>query len=245
MRRYFIQDGPGLPDFCYEAIRAAEYANWLEPGSVEVWRAASGCRLPEGPGTPIGSIEFVKDVALAQGARHFAEPMNVPGSLASLEFSGRAIWKRVTKESVSVASLPTRVFAKSATAFKGFTAVLRREDLWHAIDEHGPLDLAEEVEFADEWRAFVHAGRLVGLHCYTGLFASVPSRGFLSRVIGVLAQSNPNLRSYTVDVGFIEDAEAVVEVHPFVACGLYGFRDYRVLLTMFDRGYDSFTCHFS
>jgi hypothetical protein len=141
-------------------------------------------------------------------------------------------------------NLPNRVFAKSAAIYKGFTGLLERKDLLPALEAHGPLDLSEEVEFGDEWRAFIHAGQLVGLHCYTGLFSKVPSPGFVARVIESLQSSYPGLDSCTVDIGFIGDDEAVVEVHPFVACGLYGFRDHRLLLPMFDLGYKALVAPF-
>lgn len=240
MRHFFVQKSALMPDFCYEALRAIEYQNWLQPGS------ATAHLVDESPastcGTPIGSIEFVTKSALLNGARTSPpRPLNVPDALAGDDFSSRPIWKRVDVGSVP-AGLPSVMFAKSATRYKGFAGLVARDDLEGALVEHGPLDLSAEVEFGDEWRAFVHAGRLVGLHCYSGIFSRVPSMEFLGRAIAALGASMPSLRSYTLDVGFIGAAEAVVEVHPFVSCGLYGFRDFRVLLSMFEQGYRWF-CH--
>jgi hypothetical protein len=238
MRHFFIQNGDNLPDFCYEAFRAAEYANWLDPGSVAVHRIRDAGFVPLYPGTPIGSVEFVSAVAMSGGAVSSSpQPLNVPGPLVLNGFAGRRIWKAVLSPP---SGLPKSVFVKSALIYKGFSGVVPSSALFEMFEKYGPLDLSEEVEFGDEWRAFVHAGKLVGLHCYSGLFERVPSRHFIGSAIDVLAKDLPTLKSYTIDVGFIGESEAVVEVHPFVACGLYGFRDYRILLNMFEQGYKSF-----
>lgn len=235
MRHFFIQKSELMPDFCYEALRAVEYQNWLCPGSVE---ARTGDATEGKPGgVPIGSVEFVVDFAKAMGvlAAH-PKPLNIPAALTAREFSARSIWKRIDSATIPPA-LPAFVFAKSAARYKGFTGVVQRADVKDVLAKHGPLDLSEEVEFGDEWRAFVHGGRLVDLHCYSGLFSRVPSREFIGRAIAALGAAIPSLKSYTLDVGFIGSVEAVVEVHPFVSCGLYGFRDYRILLSMFEHGF--------
>lgn len=238
MRHFFIQEGGLLPDFCYEALRAAEFENWREPGSVAVHRVESAGLAPIYRGTPIGSVEFVSSFSMSRGlVPDHPRPLNIPEVLVPREFTSRKIWKGVIEDP---GNLPSMVFAKSALRYKGFSGMVASIDLPAIIATHGALDLSEEVEFSDEWRAFVHAGRLVGLHCYSGLFERVPSREFLSRAMQALSAGVPSLRSYTLDVGFIGDTEAVVEVHPFVSCGLYGFRDYRVLLSMFEQGYKSF-----
>lgn len=235
MRHFFIQKSGLMPDFCCEALRAVEYQNWLQPGSVEALLVEEA--PPGACGIPIGSVEFVEGFARAMGClKSPPRPLNVPGALATPEFSGRSIWKGVTPD-LFPSTLPPVVFAKSASRYKGFAGMVPRKDLGQVLAQHGPLDLSAEVEFEDEWRAFVHAGRLVGLHCYTGLFSRVPSRDFIGRAMAALGVSIPSLRSYTLDMGFIGESEAVVEVHPFVSCGLYGFRDYRILLSMFEQGY--------
>lgn len=208
----------------------------MEPGSISVRSVETAAIAPAYPGTPIGSFEFVSAFSRARGYP-LAAPLNVPIALATKDFAGRKIWKGV---STPLCNLPARVFAKSASVYKGFSGVVRAQDIPSIVREHGLLDLSEEVEFGDEWRAFVHLGRLVGLHCYSGLFERVPSRQFIDISIEVMGKTMPSLRSYTLDVGFIGASEAVVEVHPFVACGLYGFRDYRVLLSMFEHGYKAF-----
>lgn len=243
MHHFHVQKSRVLPDFCYEALRAAEYQNWLSPGSVVVHLVED--ISPVARGVPIGSVEFVAAFAMASGGLASPpRPLNVPHALVGREFSRRPIWKGVAVDTIP-RDLPAVVFAKSASRYKGFSGMVSRDQLEQALAEHGTLDLSAEVEFEDEWRAFVHAGRLVGLHCYSGLFSRVPSRDFLGRAMESLGASMHSLRSYTLDVGFIGESEAVVEVHPFVSCGLYGFRDYRVLLSMFEQGYKWFLSSFS
>ena len=44
--------------------------------------------------------------------------------------------------------------------------------------------------------------------------------------------------SYTLDVGINNNGTFIIEVHPFVSCGLYGFSDYRILCYMFENGFN-------
>ncbi len=239
MRHFLIQDRVLLPDFCYEALRGAEYANWLDPGSVRVDRIHSVEVLSEVPPSviPIGSLEFVFAVAgIQMGKPLVAHPLNVPQVLAIPKFSARKIWRNVSAYCVPE-DVPSTLFAKSATRYKGFSDIIFKHQLPEIFEKETVLDLSEKVEFDDEWRVFVHAGKIVGMHCYSGLFSCVPTKEFIGAAMEEIHRSDPALFSYTLDVGFIEGQEAVVEVHPFVSCGLYGFRDYRCLLSMFENGY--------
>lgn len=47
-------------------------------------------------------------------------------------------------------------------------------------------------------------------------------------------------RAYTLDIGINEFGTTVIEVHPFVSCGLYGFHDLKVLPQMFIAGFNCF-----
>lgn len=43
--------------------------------------------------------------------------------------------------------------------------------------------------------------------------------------------------SYTLDAGINDNSQFLIEVHPFVSCGLYGFSDYRFLTQMTIAGF--------
>jgi len=47
-------------------------------------------------------------------------------------------------------------------------------------------------------------------------------------------------RAYTLDVGINVFGTTIIEVHPFVSCGLYGFHDLKVLPQMFLAGFNHF-----
>lgn len=230
-----IQKSLILPDFCYESIRAIEYQNWLYPGEYGI---ATG---DDNSAIPIGSLEFVFAMGIKYGQIDKPpSPLNVPFFLNDPFFTRRKIWKNI-KNAVEIPDRNHKLFIKSAINYKKICDIIPSESLEKVIFEHGILDVSEVVEFTDEWRAFVFRGELKDLRCYTGLFQEIPDRGLLSDVIRQMSLHLPECVAYTVDLGILGSGQtALIEVHPFVSCGLYGFKDYGSLLAMFVAGYRFF-----
>lgn len=115
-----------------------------------------------------------------------------------------------------------RVFVKSAERAKAdFTGIYRAADLetnWNPQGEK--VFVSTLINFVSEWRVFVFRGRIVDVRPYTGNHWVVPSEDKVKKMVETMGNT---LHAYTLDVGVTDaGATAVVEVHNFIACGLYG-----------------------
>jgi len=238
---FVVQDHEILPDFCYEALRAVEYQNWLSLGSAQVRRVSDfDFSTFSEVDIPVGSLEFVRSFFSQKlGITSDPRPLNVPTCLHKYCYVKRSIWNDVTRENIDtmIDELPSKIFVKPATRYKDFVGdIVVKESLAEYLRRHSCIDISEVVEFKDEWRVFVHNYNFLDLKCYSGIFSSYPNDSFIMDIVSTLKQNTPSLRSYALDLGLIGVDYAVIEVHPFVSCGLYGFRDPRYLLAMFVNG---------
>lgn len=212
--------------------------------AVEFWRAFRNFKdyivlLNDSPCiagcVPIGSLKFV------------AEYLKVHHNITSLKFTGipeelrndRYLKRELYIKSRDDIHITDQVFVKSATGYKKFTGIVcvgRR--LAYPDVKDIPDDLyyvSPVVEIRSEWRAFVFARRLVGLQNYAGDFTVFPDVELVKEMVDSYKDC-PG--AYTLDVGINRDGTFLIEVHPFVSCGLYGFADYNLLPSMFVAGFN-------
>ena len=99
--------------------------------------------------------------------------------------------------------------------------------------EHEKVSVSSIVNFVSEWRCFVFGGMLRDLRYYCGNKWVVPDKDTINSMVNAVGTT---MRAYTLDVGVLESGEtAVVEVHNFISCGLYGAT---VPLLMYTAAYD-------
>lgn len=232
MARFLIQtvNGHIVHDFAFHLVHAIQHQNWLYNQPLYEYR------LSEDAGEdidwiPVGSLQFV----FAYMERHYGipleaiEPINIPILLREEPFLKRKV-ELCSKKDMKWTG---ERFVKSQDRYKFFTDIVRNpEDV-----PEGTYLVSEVVEFDSEWRAFVQGGSLVGLQHYVGEFTSFPDVSFIQTLIQ--AYSNSPL-AYTLDIGKTNKGWALIEVHPFVSCGLYGFADYKKLPILFVQGFHWF-----
>lgn len=83
-----------------------------------------------------------------------------------------------------------------------------------------------------EYRIFVYCGDILGCQHYSGSPITFPNEEIISKMVFEYIDAP---KAYTLDVMVTPDATIPLEVHPFVACGLYGFQDMK-LLDMWEEG---------
>lgn len=229
MRRFLIQtiNGHIVHDFAFHLIKAIEYQNWFRDSEVYTYT------LSETPGgspddIPIGSLEYVFNHLERHHnvKKEHIRPINIPSALRGKEFSGREVYV-AKKEDIPT---PSTLFIKSNEVYKGFTDVV--ENTNHLPT--GEYMISEVIEMESEWRAFVQHRELVGLQHYLGDFVLFPDVSKIKDMITAYVDA-PN--AYTLDIGVSNQTTMVIEVHPFVSCGLYGFHDYKRLPSMMIQGY--------
>ena len=115
-----------------------------------------------------------------------------------------------------------RLFIKSAERSKtDLTGIYKTADLeanWNPRDEK--VFISTPVNFVSEWRVFVFRSRIVDARPYTGNHLVAPNESRIKKMVEAMGDT---LHAYTLDVGVTNSGETVVvEVHNFIACGLYG-----------------------
>lgn len=98
---------------------------------------------------------------------------------------------------------------------------------------------SEYIKIASEWRVFVYNGVIKDVKQYVGSWDSKrPNKENIEYIIAEFEKLNTNIKAYTVDVAVTESGETIlIEIHNFVACGLYGFEGNRDILKMLKSGY--------
>ena len=83
-----------------------------------------------------------------------------------------------------------------------------------------------------EYRVFVHRGKILGIKQYDGdPLTEITKQSIerLKQIVGVLSIDNQMPKSYTIDIMAYKNEQTgemdfeIIEVHPIVSVGLYGF----------------------
>ena len=236
-------DGRGWPvPLAAPVPEACEQANWL---AGETLYDCATCPSPDGPlygnGTdynpdeamygsvaleeskhviPVGSIAFVDRFLGGMGLEGLAA-MNIPPELEQEEFLGRKIFRDVHKADVpELEAKYGPLLVKPGRRPKLFEAA-RSGDM-AGVPSNEPLFVSQMLRepIRAEWRAFVLHWRVV----YIGLYILVPwvcpGQALVERLAWLLF----GYGAVALDVGVLEGGRTVViECHPFISCGLYGF----------------------
>lgn len=163
---------------------------------------------------PVGSVEFVEKVM-----RKKINPILVPDELRG--FTGRKIKIVSNKDEITQTAQEwgrNKIFLKSASAVK-----CDYSDIYclpGRLPDDSKYFMSEVIDIESEYRCFVRDRRLINIKNYSGNPFVVPNEKAVMNMIDAYKNCPP---SYTLDVGITKDGETVViEVHNFIACGLYG-----------------------
>ncbi len=215
-------------DFCWHLVKAVKYQNWFYGEKqydyimADMWNDWT----TEKDIIPIGSLEFV-----FKFLDKIPEPINIPEELMTDKFLKRYCYYG-SKDDINI-NHPW--FIKSTTKHKSFTDIINCMSYDKVPDDD--YLISEVVDIESEWRIFVFNGQLVGLNNYVGDFTKFPNVKLIKEMINTYKTSP---KAYTIDVGINNNGTFIIEVHPFVSCGLYGFSNYRILPQMFISGFREF-----
>lgn len=232
------QKGEVLHDFSFHLIQAIGFCNWKYGETQHTYTLSDGKYDFDKDSIPVGSLQFVM-TAMGNNVGKVT-PLNVPEQLIENRFVKRAVKTRVSKNEVAEMQFP--LFIKSADQYKSITDIFSSAGDIHTLPD-GRYDVSEVVEIQFEWRVFVHQDRIVGVKHYSGehLFPVIPDDEIVKDMVKTIEMSRYEGErfplSYTLDVGVNQTGTFLIEAHPFVSCGLYGFADYQVLPSMFIQGY--------
>ena len=233
--KFLIQkiDGEIRHDFSFTLLESVKFNNWIHHNNDMKVRFVNTFNIIEPNDiypmqfksfhknyVPVGSVEFVNDYLM-----HFynitLKPINVPENL--FLYTNRHIFNGTEKDLKGHG----KSFVKSNDGIKKFAEII--EDDYEL--PMGNYQISEIISIDSEWRAFVYQNKLVGLENYSGDFTIFPNVYVIKSII---AEYKSAPVAYTLDVGINnKGATFVIEVHPFISCGLYSFKNLAILPQMF------------
>lgn len=185
---------------------------------------------------PIGTVQFVgKWLETLGAADPKMTPLEVPAALSA--YLGREYFVSKGTDIPAECLDGSKWFVKDAGQLKKWNSNLYDDrDLSCFIEPDELYVVSQRVPLVSEWRVFVFEDEIVGCENYSGELLAFPDGKRLEEMATTYA-ADLHPSAYTLDVGVLKDGTTIpIEIHPFVACGLYGFND-SVLLNMFEGGW--------
>lgn len=223
---FLLQKGSGVLDLDIEILRQ----ELIKQRWNHKYRDVKLCYMDEFDNLddwiPVGTIEFLKTwLKLTKGINQM-NPIEIPIVLRTDEFLKRD-YKIIPKD-----QLPMRgyYFTKYVSELKYFTHIGEIESLHFCDPNKEPLlkkglyQLSEVVDIQAEYRIFVHHDKIVAINYYDGHPDIFPDTSLIKKAISMYMQDETRPKAYTMDVIVIKDrGTALLEIHPWVSVGLYGY----------------------
>lgn len=130
-----------------------------------------------------------------------------------------------------------KYFIKRIDEFKSWNSNQHpyEDDLTPYIKEDGVYVVSPKHTIYSEWRLFVYYD-IIQCSNYSGNPMMFPDLNIIERIRYDYLKI-PHPRAYTIDIAVTDIGTILLEIHPFIACGLYGFQD-EDLLDMWEAGID-------
>lgn len=178
---------------------------------------------------PVGNLDYCGTYLRNIHGVENMEPIEVPDVLRREEFLHRE-YNILPKDEVPSTG---RWFIKMASKLKTFSNALS-SGLLTCIDlklEDGLYVVSEWVQFMSEFRVFVERDEIKGIQFYNGDPSELPDKDKIRRMVTMYMMDKDRPLAYTMDIGVILHVDGyktrletvIIEVHPMVSCGLYGF----------------------
>lgn len=223
------ENGQVLTDMGKAIYESVQFEKWLHPNSELAVRLQEDTTPVIMPDIPIGSIEWTQAVS---GIR--LQPDNLPACCWKQNYAPRGGFAILTKEELEERlhkDPQTPLFIKSATKCKG----------WEAQTVNSNIDIPDDtlyfcsntVSFTEEWRVFVTERKIMDVRRYLGDWDRELTRKECQKVQEWVSTLEISYPVYTLDIGRTDDGHLeVIELHQFIACGLYGFSDLSAIRRM-------------
>lgn len=175
---------------------------------------------------PVGTLDFVGIWLKEKFNIHNMNPIEVPDELRKERYLKRK-YSIIKKEDLPKSGY---YFTKYVSKLKEFTHIGQIETLQYtdinkeSFLKDGFYQVSEVVDILAEYRVFVQNDEVKYIAWYDGKPVVQLDMNLLLEMIGVYSLSNSRPNSYTMDIAVIKDrGTAILEVHPWVSVGLYGY----------------------
>lgn len=204
------------------------------------YRELKDTKLDYSDWIPIGTLEFVREWLKKYHNILEMKPIEVPEILREEKYLGRS-YDIVSFEDLELKGYK---FIKDIDKLKqfSFTGDLGNFD---KNDENIFISqnylVSNVVDIMSEYRVFVSDMSIKAIQFYDGDCTVFPNISLLREMIGkyYLIQDRP--KSYTMDIAVLKNGRTIIlEVHPVVSVGTYGYSEY-ALLQMYKDGIEFYT----
>lgn len=175
---------------------------------------------------PVGDIPFVEAWLRSRYGKTMV-PIEVPEVLRTREYLGR------TYEFMDRNKLPSyekgHYFVKNISKLKEFNSSAYEGRIpAPSTLPAGTYLLSEWVDIRSEFRVFVYFDKILAVQNYLGAPLVFPDAAKVLKMVEQYKEDKGRPEAYTMDIAVLcrkdQSAETVIlEIHPFVSCGLYGF----------------------
>ena len=175
---------------------------------------------------PVGSLDFVQMILSKIHNVNRMNPIEVPDVLREDRFLKRK-YSIVPKN-----QLPKKgyYFTKYVSKLKVFSYTGMIETLQYTDEgkepflKEGLYQVSEVVNILSEYRCFVQNDKLVSINYYDGDCTVFPDITEVKAMVGNYMRDPDRPKAYTLDIVVIRGrGTAILEVHPWVSVGLYGY----------------------
>lgn len=189
---------------------------------------------------PVGDLDFVQLFLFKVYNISNMNSIEVPDILRTDNFLGRK-YSIVSKE-----NLPKEgyYFVKYVSTLKQFSYTGLIERLHASPDadsflKPGLYQISQVIDIVSEYRCFVHNNQIIGIHYYDGKSDIFPDVNLIRFAIAKYSTCDYCPQSYTIDVAITRQNDTcILEVHPWVSVGLYGYMFERWLPDCYEGGFD-------
>lgn len=179
---------------------------------------------------PVGDIPFVEVWLQAYYGKPMT-PIEVPEVLRTKEYLGRSYLFTDCDRLSSYEHTSMKYFVKNVSKLKEFNSALYDGRIpYPSTLPDGQYLISEWVNIRSEFRVFVYHDEILGVQPYLGSPLAFPNPQKILRMVEDYKKDAKRPGAYTMDVAVICQKDhtvdtVILEVHPFVSCGLYGFCD--------------------
>lgn len=176
---------------------------------------------------PVGDIPFVEGW-LKKNYNKKMVPIEVPECLRKEEFLRRG-YQFVQKKDIPFLCKQKK-FIKNVDRLKCFNSALYEGVIpSEKVIPDGKYLVSDWINIMSEFRVFVYQDEILAVQPYLGQPLVFPNPDVIKRMVDVYKKDMLRPGSYTMDIAVCKDQSsvlhtAILEIHPFVSCGLYGFQ---------------------
>ena len=188
---------------------------------------------------PVGPLEFVKKRLQQETKNENAAmpPIEIPDGM---EWNANREYKILLGKDIpkDIVENGKKWFLKDADHLKQWNNLLVNGSSESMINPDTRYVVSERVEIVSEHRVFVYMDEVQEIRNYSGSHLLFPDISVVESCINdyrIVDANRP--AAYTMDFMRFQGCTGLIEIHPFVSCGLYGFYDSRIL-DMLDKGYE-------